>query len=134
MVVKEPCGICQKTVAKNHRAIECEICKNWIHIKCNFVSKDFYNSLIDENQDVNLSNENKTKWMCINCTNSDIPFSKIDDKSLYLLAKGVDCQIDLENISFKLDAKSKQLVQQLSNLISETHISRNSNFKFLLLL
>jgi len=88
-------------------------------IKCNFISKDFYNSLIDENQDVNLSDEKKTKWMCINCTNSDIPFSKIDDKNLFLLAKGVDCQIDLENISFKLDAKSKQLVQQLSNLISE---------------
>ena len=37
------CGICKKTVGKNHNAIECSTCLNWIHIKCNkFEKKDYY--------------------------------------------------------------------------------------------
>ena len=57
IVMKMPCGICQKTVAKSHKAIECNSCKHWIHIKCNFVSNQFYNSLIEENSNENLSEE-----------------------------------------------------------------------------
>ena len=31
-----PCGICKKN------AIECTLCKQWIHIKCNGTSPDDY--------------------------------------------------------------------------------------------
>ena len=55
MVINSPCGICQKAVAKSHKAIECDLCKRWIHIKCNFISNQFYNNLIDENSNENLS-------------------------------------------------------------------------------
>ena len=50
MPVSHPCGICTKPVAHNHRAIECDICKLWIHIKCNFISKERYFELIEEDE------------------------------------------------------------------------------------
>ena len=86
--------------------------------------------MIDENQDISLSDDNKTKWICTNCTNIDIPFSNLDDKNFFLCSKGVECHSELENISFELDTKSKQLVQQLSNLIVETTDPDNPNLNF----
>ena len=50
MVIKYPCGVCEKAVAKNHNALMCDICDKWVHIKCNCVSKDLYNSYILENE------------------------------------------------------------------------------------
>ena len=35
---KTLCSACMKTVAKNDRAIECDICSKWCHIKCGGVS------------------------------------------------------------------------------------------------
>jgi hypothetical protein len=32
--VKNPCGLCAKPVAKNNRAVLCEGCNYWWHIKC----------------------------------------------------------------------------------------------------
>ena len=37
-----PCGICQKNVNNNQKAIECSNCKYWIHIKCNGTTVDEY--------------------------------------------------------------------------------------------
>ena len=30
-----PCGICQKNVGNNQKAVYCTMCELWIHIKCN---------------------------------------------------------------------------------------------------
>ena len=52
------CNICDKTVAKNHKAIECNTCLKWVHIKCNKLdAKDYTAYLNDENLD----------FFCINC-------------------------------------------------------------------
>ena len=42
-----PCGICQKNVNKNQKAIECSTCLHWIHIKCNGTTADEYKGIID---------------------------------------------------------------------------------------
>ena len=39
---KFPCGVCARPVAKNHRALQCESCENWIHIKCGKVTPAEY--------------------------------------------------------------------------------------------
>ena len=31
---KDKCSICSRTVASNHRAIECDNCLQWCHIRC----------------------------------------------------------------------------------------------------
>lgn len=39
------CPICERAVAKTHRAIECDICLRWCHIKCGRVNPSEYNKL-----------------------------------------------------------------------------------------
>ena len=35
MVVQFPCLVCYRAVAKNHRAVQCDLCDSWVHIACN---------------------------------------------------------------------------------------------------
>jgi hypothetical protein len=42
---KCPCGICKPTVASNHRAIQCDDCDDWIHIRCGNITPTEYNRL-----------------------------------------------------------------------------------------
>ena len=55
--VKNPRGQCNKPVAKNHRAIYCDACYCWLHIKCAEVSPSDYVKLggIDD------------PWICKEC-------------------------------------------------------------------
>ena len=69
--VKNPCGICSKPVARNHRAILCEACYNWHHIKCAGISPDDYICL----------GSTDDPWCCHQCSHfqfSDSFFLDID--------------------------------------------------------
>ena len=39
------CPVCNRTVAKTHRAVNCEICSRWCHIKCGRISVKQYREL-----------------------------------------------------------------------------------------
>ena len=43
--VKDPCGVCKKTVKTEHKAILCNSCKFWSHIVCNGISLNEYENL-----------------------------------------------------------------------------------------
>ncbi len=58
--VKHPCGVCQRPVASNHRALLCDSCESWIHIKCGGVTPTQYRNY-QENQD------NQEPWSCQKC-------------------------------------------------------------------
>ena len=45
MPVKFPCKICEKSVAENLKAVCCNTCNIWVHIKCNKISTNIYNIL-----------------------------------------------------------------------------------------
>ena len=47
-----PCGICFKTVAKNHRFIKCTLCNNKIHMKCNEIDVKTYTKLVNEESNI----------------------------------------------------------------------------------
>ena len=37
-----PCLVCSKNVNNNHRAICCDICDQWVHVRCNMLdAKDY---------------------------------------------------------------------------------------------
>ena len=74
-----PCGICSKPVAKNHRAVQCDICDFWIHIKCNHISPTTYDK---------MKEETVLLWCCVKCTNESIPFSETPDEILHLTFQG----------------------------------------------
>ena len=127
MVIKYPCGVCGKAVAKNHNALVCDICERDVHIKCNFISKELYNSFIDENQNPLISDNDKSKWICINCINSNLPFSNLNEKSFYLNSKGIQNEYDLDKFNFSLDASDKHMTDQISKMIVENTDPDGSN-------
>ena len=55
---KDKCSICSRTVASNHRAIECDNCLQWCHIRCGSVTPREYQQMI------NLEN---LSWLCPKC-------------------------------------------------------------------
>lgn len=55
---KDKCSICSRTVASNHRAIECDNCLKWCHVKCGSVTPREYQQM------VNLEN---LFWLCPKC-------------------------------------------------------------------
>ena len=56
---KHQCGLCQKLVKRNDRAIQCDICDLWVHIRCENISKAQYNHLVNS--------ENDSEWYCSKC-------------------------------------------------------------------
>jgi len=56
--VKNPCGFCHRAVASNHRAVLCEACYNWYHIKCAGIFPNYYTELANS-EDPWL---NRTRW------------------------------------------------------------------------
>ena len=55
--VRCPCGICNRAVASNHRAVCCDDCNSWIHIKCANISPEHYEHLKTSN----------CTWICFSC-------------------------------------------------------------------
>ena len=62
--IKFPCGVCSKSVANNHRALCCDSCDKWVHMKCNFLNKKTYQKL----------QKDESPWFCINCVKDQLPF------------------------------------------------------------
>ena len=78
MVVKFPCGICQKAVGKKHNAVCCDLCNEWIHIACNNLDKKTYK----------LLQRSSTKWFCTNCTKKELPFTSQTNQELEKIYSG----------------------------------------------
>ena len=62
-----PCGICEKNVNKNQKAIECTSCRMWIHIRCNKTTVDEYNELINHNLRLTSEQIEVEPWLCNKC-------------------------------------------------------------------
>ena len=47
--LKFPCSICESSVMSNQKAIQCDSCNLWAHIKCDGTSLNDYNDMMDPN-------------------------------------------------------------------------------------
>ncbi len=65
----DPCGICHKNIHKNQKAIFCENCNFFVHMKCNDMSAAEYKQLENEPDDV--------PWFCKECTMDMFPFGSL---------------------------------------------------------
>ena len=52
MTISFPSKICEKSIAKSYKAVECDTYKLWVQIKSNKINKQAYNLLM----------ENDTAW------------------------------------------------------------------------
>jgi hypothetical protein len=50
-VKKDSCNICARTIRENAKAVFCDLCNNWVHIKCNSISPGRCNQICDEDND-----------------------------------------------------------------------------------
>ena len=55
---KNLCGLCDKPVKRNQKAIECEECFKWYHVKCTSITAKSYE---------NFGNDSKLVWICNIC-------------------------------------------------------------------
>ena len=74
-----PCGICGKSVNCNHKAIQCDLCDFWIHIKCNGLNANDYASL----------QKSSEKWFCSKCVYEILPFG--ETASPLIFNKSLSC-------------------------------------------
>ena len=80
MVVALPCGVCYKPVASNHKAIECSICSQWIHLKCNKLdNKDYLRFQNPSNAD--------EIFICVNCMSANMPFANLNNNQFSIINK-----------------------------------------------
>ena len=72
MVAQYPCRACSKNVNINQKAIFCNSCNLWIHSKCNNLTKQDFDRLSKENDDI--------PFICKCCISDNIPFSNLSNK------------------------------------------------------
>ena len=115
MVVKFPCKICNKAVAKNHHAVQCDHCRLWVHIRCNKINLQTYKFL----------QKSSFAWYDMKCFEDIIPFSTILDNELSQTNKG-------QKIKFKVLTKKNiltnhDLIDNLNNRAGNKHWSMDND-------
>ena len=98
--------ICAKKIYDKDKAVQCDLCKLWIHIKCNNLNYLDYRYL--QNCD--------ESWYCIECCSTIFPFNSLSsNKNFLACCTNTDSNIiqwkDLEN-----DPDSSLLLKPSSNL------------------
>ena len=123
MVVKYPCSVCQKCVKTNDRALCCDICEKWVHIKCNEITPAKYKEL--------QNYEDSEPFICIACIRSELPFGFENNECLKLtMEKGLGSESNLENINFNISRNERKTINQISQLIIENTDPENENNDF----
>ena len=92
--ITNPCLTCSKSVTNSQRAMFCEICKKWQHLKCSTLGLHDY---------IKISNC-ADDWYCTNCIIKILPFINIDDDLEFIncpfnLARGFSASADVIKIS-----------------------------------
>ena len=67
---KFPCRTCTKNVHDKDKAVQCDLCELWIHIKCNNLNYLDYRYL--QNCD--------ESWYCIECCSTIVPLELLVNK------------------------------------------------------
>ena len=135
---RNPCGICHRPVPKNHRAVQCEACYFWHHIKCENISPTEYSILCGDDK----------PWICRNCMDfhvSDSFFecsdeSTISEESMNYnvfeeLAqvrkshprKLITSHLNISSLSYKFDEINPQFIDRIVDIlfISESKLDQS---------
>ena len=118
MVVQFPCLKCIRAVAKNHKAVQCDICDKWIHIACNNLNmytykkkvNNKYYTLTEFNNALNeLSIKKQNLYMHLNI--SSLSYHHLE---LYNLISDMKIKMKIIEISESRLQKSKQHITNIS--------------------
>ena len=113
-----PCRICAKNVHDKDKAVQCDLCKLWIHIKCN--NLNYLDHRYLQNCD--------ESWYCIEYCSTIFPFNSLSsDKNFLACCTSIDNNIQwngLENdhdssLSLKPSSTLELLINQFNNATPE---------------
>lgn len=69
-----PCGRCRRLVVDGDEALECEICQQWFHNKCENVPKALYKMILESNSNKGKTKKSRPHWYCGTCECNSVDF------------------------------------------------------------
>ena len=123
---KYPYGKCNLNIRKNNKAIQCESCNYWNHIKCDGIDYTQYENL----------KKSEESYFCKICRESFFPFQHLSEEQYITFEKGIDRVLD-GALNILADNRMKSLFKKLNNLNAhdqedddDDSISNNINCKY----
>src|SRR3989442_696450 len=110
----DKCLDCNEEVKAGDKALECDICKNWTHIKCGKVSASMYGELKKAASSMTCQG---IKFLCAKC---EKVFVTMKANIIKMLEKQVDMENKQEGLSVGLGAVKKE-VDELKALIKKAN-------------
>ena len=81
MVVRFPCLVYNRAVARKHRAVQCDLCDSWVYIASNKLVKK-------HDQTCQKLQKDKPPWYCTYCFRKELPYGSTNDAKLRNLLHG----------------------------------------------
>ena len=117
-MINFPCRVCYKSVGIRHHAIECDICKTWVHIKCNKLDKKDYHF---------YQNNPDEPFICIKCTEESLPFMCLNENQFKIAVdKGINFPGDI-NVQFQPNPTEQRLFAKINNAINGISLDVNND-------
>ena len=102
------CSICSKKVANNHKAILCDLCNSWAHIKCNKLSTNDYEK---------FKNDPNLEFTCMQCNHTIFPFMSLNNDQFYTFVKKGVLLNDESTLELNLSPDQKMFMDRITNQI-----------------
>ena len=107
------CNICTRNIRGNAKAVCCDFCDRWVHIKCNSISSSKYDELSEE--------DNDEQFLCIKCFNEELPFGFQNDTIFnQAITLGLNSP-NLQDVKFDISKTEKKTISFLNKTIFESN-------------
>ena len=112
---KYPCGVCNRLVKDEHKAVQCDVCNFWNHIKCDKVDLQMYENL----------KKSKDPYICYNCKLNIMPFQNLTNEQFITTSfRGSDIDIDDYN---DLNILPPNILKSFVNDINDANQSKGND-------
>ena len=119
-----PCGTCGRNISQRFKAIQCDICNNWNHIKCDGITLYDYKKMVELPQ----SEREKMVHFCKICKENCIPFQKLSEEEfLTSIIKNIEYKEDL-NLRTCTPEGLKRLFTDFSNHNEDDPVTINCDY------
>lgn len=111
-----PCIICQAHVKKNDKAVQCSLCRLWVHVTCEKMTEECFKILC------NAEKYNGMYWSCRSCTAYAANFNQ----SIQQLNKRVtDLEGKISGQSNEIDDVKKDVDNIKADMVKVKELTRN---------
>ena len=121
MIQQFPCSVSHKSIGDNENSIFCDLCKLWVHNKCNNLNYVNYQYLSDCSD----------PWYCLNCSSEIYALGNLNKQNvLSLIRENLINSLKLDNMDststlvLKQPGNVSRLFNQFNNT-TENHTNKN---------